>query len=139
MRATWTLNRTTWLSIAVAVAGCSSNDDTIAEEHSFNDAAGRACEARLERPGESSPVVFSKVACDGVGRDCSSESTPCFQLSVERDGTELRNCPACCKGSSSSFVSTECSAVLCDTATDCVYAEAECTDGVCHCPGGRCE
>lgn len=123
----------------LALPACSSNDDTITEDHVFSDAQGRICRATLERKGESSPVVFSKVSCDGAGRECSSESTPCFQLSVAPDGTELRNCPACCKGSSSSFVSSQCNAVLCRTQSDCVYADASCTDGVCQCPGGRCE
>lgn len=131
------LRRLTWL--AFTVLACSGSADTITETHDFGDAAGRVCQATLERTGESSPVVFSSIQCDGAGRECSSESTPCFQLSVAIDGTELRNCPACCKGSSSSFVGSECSAVVCEIDADCVYAEASCLDGVCTCPNGRCE
>jgi hypothetical protein len=130
----------TWLSLTVLTAlACSGSDDTIKETHDFGDATGRVCQATLERTGESSPVVFSSVQCDGAGRECSSESTPCFQLSVAMAGMELRNCPACCKGSSSSFVDSECSAVVCEIDADCVYPEASCLQGVCTCPGGRCE
>jgi hypothetical protein len=132
------LRRVTWLSLVVLLA-CSSNEDTVKETHDFADATGRVCQATLERTGATSPVVFSSVECDGAARKCSADSRPCFQLSVERDGTELRNCPACCRGSSSSFVGSECNAVVCDSSADCVYPEAECTSGICTCPGGRCE
>jgi hypothetical protein len=124
--------------LALAVLGCSSDDDTLKETHDFGDAAGRACRAELERTSSSSPVVSSAVTCDGARKECSPESTPCFQLSVAEGMTELRNCPACCKGSSSSFVNDECSAVVCESDTDCIYAEATCQQGVCNCPDGHC-
>jgi hypothetical protein len=125
--------------VALLAFGCSSDDATTEATYTFSDAAGRACEATLERTSTSSRVLFSAVSCDGEGKTCSSESSPCFQLSVERDGQELRNCPACCKGSSSSFVSGECSAVTCETAADCVYAEATCEEGICTCADGHCD
>jgi hypothetical protein len=128
--------RVLWL--ALAVLSCSSDDDTIKETHDFVDAAGRACQATLERTSTSSPVVFSSVACDGAGKACSSESTPCFQLSVADGTVELLNCPACCIGDSSSFVTSECSQVVCETHSDCIYTEATCTDGFCACADGHC-
>ena len=126
-----------WL--ALAVLACSSDDDTLKETHEFVDAAGRACQATLERTSTSSPVVFSSVACDGAGKECSSESTPCFQLLVPDDMTGLLNCPACCVGASNSFVTSECSPVACEADADCIYAEATCQDGVCVCADGHCE
>ena len=129
-----------WLALAaLAASACSSDDDTLKETHDFVDAAGRACQATLERTSTSSPVVFSSVACDGAGKECSTESTPCFQLSVPMGTTELLNCPACCIGSSSSIVTSECSTVTCQADADCIYAEASCQDGVCVCADGHCE
>jgi hypothetical protein len=125
-----------WL--ALLALSCSSDDDTIKETHDFADAAGRACQATLERTSTSSPVVFSSVSCDGTGRDCSSDSTPCFQLGVADESVELLNCPACCIGASSSFVTSECSQVVCESDADCIYAEASCMEGVCVCADGHC-
>ena len=127
------------LGLGLAVLSCSSDDPTLKETHAFADAAGRHCQATLERTSISAPVVFSSVSCDGAGRECSSESSPCFQLSLPRDAIELRNCPACCLGSSSSFLSSECSALVCETDADCVYERASCSDGICTCPDGLCE
>jgi hypothetical protein len=126
------------LWLALAALSCSSDDDTIKESHDFADAAGRACQATLERTSKGSPVVFSSVACDGDDKDCSSESTPCFQLSVPDGTVELLNCPACCIGDSSSFVTSECSQVVCETDADCIYAEATCSRGICVCADGHC-
>jgi hypothetical protein len=125
-----------WLTLLVL--SCSSDDDTIKESHDFADEAGRACRATLERTSTSSPVVFSSVACDGIGRGCSSESTPCFQLSVADDTVELLNCPACCIGDSSSFVTSQCSRVVCESDADCIYTEATCKNGACACADGHC-
>jgi hypothetical protein len=127
------------LWLALGALACSSDDATVKEDHDFSDGSGRVCQATLERTSSSSPVVFSSVACDGAGKDCSSESTACFQLSVEPNGIQLRNCPACCKGSSSSFVGSECSPVVCQSDSDCVYLDATCDSGVCTCADGHCE
>lgn len=127
----------TWL--ALAALACSSDDDTVKESHDFSDGAGRSCQAVLERTSATSPVVSSSVACDGAGKACSSESTPCFQLSVDPESALLRNCPACCKGSSSSFIGSECSPVTCEVDDDCVFPDAACEDGACSCAGGHCE
>jgi hypothetical protein len=127
----------TWL--ALAALACSSDDDTVKESHDFTDAEGRSCQAVLERTSTTSPVVSSSVECDGAGKACSSESTPCFQLSVDAESAQLRNCPACCKGSSSSFVGSECSVVSCQSDADCVFADATCEGGVCNCAQGHCE
>ena len=126
------------LWLALVALSCSSDDDTIKEAHDFADAAGRACQATLERTSTNSPVVFSSVACDGAAKDCSSESTPCFQLGVPDGSVELLNCPACCIGDSSSFVTSECSQVVCEADADCIYAEATCADGICTCADGHC-
>ena len=125
-----------WL--ALVALSCSSDDDTLKETHDFADSAGRACQATLERTSTSSPVVFSSVACDGADKDCSNESTPCFQLSVAVGSVELLNCPACCIGDASSFITSECSQVVCETDADCIYAEATCAGGVCACADGHC-
>lgn len=125
----------TWL----AALACSSNDDTVKETHDFSDGEGRRCHAVLERMSSSSAVVFSSVECNGAIKDCSSESTACFQLSVEPTSSQLRNCPACCKGSSSSFVSSECSPVVCEDDADCVFPDAKCDGGACSCADGHCE
>lgn len=129
--------RSVWL--ALSVLACSSDDPTLKEPHDFRDGEGRSCRAVLERTSETSAVISSTVECDGSSKECSSESAPCFQLSVARMGTELRNCPACCKGSSSSFTSSECSPVTCADRDDCVFSDAECVDGICSCADGRCE
>ena len=127
------------LWLVLGALSCSSDDPTIEETHDFVDAAERQCQATLERTSEGSPVVFSSVSCSGAGRECSSESSPCFQLSIAPRSIELRNCAACCKGSSSSFVDGDCSAVVCEGNADCVYPNAECEAGVCTCPNGSCD
>ena len=79
------------------------------------------------------------VSCVGDARQCSSESSPCFELSVDHDGYAIRNCPACCLGSASSFLSADCSAIVCSVDSDCIYRQAKCQDGACVCPNGNCD
>ena len=127
-----------WLLFG-SLLGCSSDDDTIKERHDYQDNSGRSCQATLEKTRAGSPSISQSVSCDGEPKACSGESSACFVLSVEPMSEAIRNCPACCKGSSSSFVDDDCSAVVCQTDSDCVYAEAECLAGLCSCPGGYCE
>lgn len=127
-----------WLCALLALA-CSSGKATSEELHDFNDGAGRACHAKLAKTGPSSPPVSESVACEGETKQCSSESKPCFELNVDRDTFEIMNCPACCRGSASSFVSADCSPVLCADDADCVYRQAKCIEGACSCPNGYCD
>lgn len=126
------------LLLALLASACSS-DDTIKERHQFQDSAGRACQATLEKVRPGSPSLNQSVSCDGEPKACSGESSACFVLSVDTASEEIRSCPACCKGNSSSFVSTECALVVCEVDDDCVYAEASCESGLCRCPAGYCE
>jgi hypothetical protein len=128
--------RLLWLALLCA---CSSNDDTIEEQRGFVDAAGRTCQATLEKTSPSSPVSSETVTCDGGARGCSTGALPCFQLSVEALTFQIRNCPACCLGTASSYMSEDCSALSCDTDADCVYARARCSEGTCYCPDGDCD
>lgn len=120
-------------------SACSSDDATVTESYQFQDRAGRTCQATLEKTSPSSPSVNQSVSCDGVPKSCSGEASACFVLSVDAESEEIRSCPACCKGNSSSFVGSECAALVCETDRDCVYAEASCEAGSCRCPGGYCE
>ena len=129
--------RRDWL-LALLASACSS-DDTIQERHQFQDSAGRACQATLEKVRPGSPSVSQSVSCDGQPKACSGESSACFVLSVDTASEEIRSCPACCKGNSSSFVGAECALVICEVDDDCVYAEASCESGLCRCPAGYCE
>jgi hypothetical protein len=126
------------LALLTALA-CSSGKDTTAEEHAFDDARGHVCRATLEKTSPSAPSVSQSVSCEGDARQCSTEATPCFQLNVDGESTEVRNCPACCKGTASSFVASDCSSLVCENDAGCVYARARCQDGVCVCPNGYCE
>jgi hypothetical protein len=126
------------LALLTAVA-CSSGKDTTAEQHAFHDDGGRQCRATLEKTSPNAPSVSESVSCEGEGKPCSAEARACFQLNVDDASNQVRNCPACCKGTASSFVSSECSALICEVDTDCVYARAQCQDGVCVCPNGICE
>jgi hypothetical protein len=128
-----------WSVFTLLLAGCSSDDATLKERHDYQDDSGRSCQATLEKTSSGSPAINQSVSCDGEPKACSGESSACFVLSVDGDSEAIRNCPACCKGNSSSFVGAECAIVVCQTALDCVYAEAECQDGSCRCPGGDCE
>lgn len=103
------------------------------------DDAGRACDATLEKTSPTAPVVSESVSCDGAARQCSSESSPCFQLNVDTVSYEIRSCPACCRGSASSFSLADCSTVLCTTDDDCIYMQAKCQSGKCRCPLGYCD
>jgi len=125
--------------VALTCAACSAGGDTHAEKHPFGDSAGRSCEATLERTSASAPSVGESVACDGEPKQCSKASTPCFELTVDDETKQLNNCPACCRGTASSFVAAECSALVCVTDADCVYARAQCLGGACVCPNGLCE
>lgn len=132
-----TTRSATWL--ALLLSACSSDDDTIKERHDYQDSAGRSCQATLEKTSPGSPSINQTVSCDGEPRACSGESSACFVLSVDGETAEIRNCPACCKGNSSSFVGAECSVLACQQDSDCVYADATCQGGLCLCPGGYCE
>ncbi|HYJ08506.1 MAG TPA: hypothetical protein VEX18_05840 [Polyangiaceae bacterium] len=127
-----------WLLLALLAAACSS-DDTIKERYQFQDSAGRTCQATLEKTRPGAPSVNQSVSCDGEAKACSGESSACFVLSVDTASEEIRSCPACCKGNSSSFIGTECAVVVCEADADCVYAEARCESELCRCPGGYCE
>jgi hypothetical protein len=127
-----------WAWLLLSCVACSSDDDTFKETFAYSDNTGRTCQATLEKTSPGSPSINQSVTCDGIGRQCK-ESAPCFVLGVDTDTDAIRNCPACCKGNSSSFFGAECSIVVCETAADCVYAKAECVDGLCSCPEGACE
>src|SRR6478752_375441 len=122
-----------------ATSACSAGNDTISEHHAFTDAVGRSCQAVLEKTSASAPSLSDSVSCDSDAKQCSSESNPCFQLSVDDVSGEVRNCPACCKGTASSFTSSDCSALICNTDADCVYSRARCVGGACVCTNGICE
>lgn len=126
------------LTTLTTLVGCSS-DDTYKEKHAYTDEAGRSCTATLEKTSSSSPSVGQSVACDGAGRTCSESSTSCFVLSLDSTTRTLRNCPACCSGSASSFYNADCSNLVCSSDSDCVYAEAACVEGHCECASGFCE
>lgn len=118
---------------------CGADQRTTPEDHDFADQHGRKCVARLEKTSPSAPSVKETVSCDGVAKECSSESQACFALSLDRDNDQMLNCPACCKGTAVSFATVECSPLGCSTDADCVYTKAECHDGSCFCPTGYCE
>jgi hypothetical protein len=125
-----------WLTL---LSGCSSNDATMEEAHAFTDDAGRVCRATLEKTSATAPVLSEAVECDSGARSCSGESSPCFQLSVEATSFQIRNCPACCRGTASSFTNADCSPITCQADADCVYDRAECSEGVCSCPNNDCD
>ena len=126
------------LALLAAVA-CSAGNDTHAEQHPFSDGQGRTCRATLEKASPNAASVGESVSCEGETKQCSAESTPCFQLSIDATSGAVLNCPACCKGTASSFVSSDCSAIVCETDPDCVYTRAQCLNGACTCPNGVCE
>ncbi len=127
------------LLMTCGVLACSSGRATTEEQHDFNDDAGRDCHAQLAKTSPTTPPVSQTVSCQGDGKQCSAESKPCFELSIDHDSYAIRNCPACCRGSASSFVSADCSALVCTTDADCVYRQAKCVDGACTCPNGYCD
>jgi len=127
------------LTLAGCLLACAGGKETSPETHAFSDAQGRGCVATLEKTSASAPSVSEAVSCEGETRACSAEATPCFELSVTTDTFAVMNCPACCRGSASSYVAEECSAVVCETSEDCVYQRAVCEGGACVCPDGVCE
>jgi hypothetical protein len=124
---------------ALLALACAGGKETTPEDHPFSDAQGRSCRATLEKTSPSSPSVRESVSCEGQTKECSSGSAPCFELSIDREAQGVMNCPACCKGSAVSFVSKECSAIVCEADEDCIFGKARCLDGVCLCPEGSCE
>lgn len=124
---------------ALLALACAGGKETTPEDHPFSDAQGRSCRATLEKTSQSSPSVRESVNCEGPAKECSPGSTPCFELSTERESRGLMNCPACCKGSAASFLSKECSAIVCESDADCIFGKALCREGTCACPDGSCE
>ncbi len=127
------------LCVTCFVLGCSSGRATTEEQHDFSDSAGRTCQAKLAKTSPTTPPVSEAVSCEGDTKQCSPESKPCFELSIDRESDAIRNCPACCRGSASSFVSADCSPLVCATDADCVYRQAKCQAGACTCPNGFCD
>jgi hypothetical protein len=131
-----------WASVCVLVLGaCASSGAGIEESREFSDALGRACQAKLSRTSQHAPALSESVTCNGMARECSGESRPCFELSTGKkdDGYALGNCPACCLGTASSFVMSECSPVVCTVDADCIFGGATCEGGTCVCPSGICD
>lgn len=137
-RATFCWRGLAVIACAVFIA-CSAGADTSPEPHAFADDAGRSCTATLEKTSPTARSVSQSVACDGEGRQCSKESNPCFQLTVNAETKQIENCPACCRGTATSYNSADCSALICETDVDCVYSRAQCVGGACVCPNGICE
>jgi len=127
------------LVVACALAACSSGGQTKSERHDFSDDTGRSCQATLERTSPTAPVVGESVSCDSAGKQCSHDASPCFQLNIDATSFQIRNCPACCEGSASSFVLADCNALVCTTDSDCVFGQAKCEAGSCTCPQGFCD
>lgn len=127
------------VTLGSCLLACAGGKETSPEEHVFFDAEGRACRATLEKTSSDAPSVGESVSCEGRTRACSNEAAPCFELNVTTDTHAVMNCPACCRGSASSYVSEECSAVRCESDDDCIYQRAVCADGACECPDGICE
>jgi len=127
------------LFLTLSTAACSSGKATTDERHDFSDGAGHTCQAKLAKTSPTSSPVSESVSCDGEAKQCSAESHPCFELSIDRDSYAIQNCPACCRGSASSFASADCSPVVCAGDADCVYRQAKCVDGACTCPNGYCD
>ena len=127
------------LLLALAPLACSSGKVTTDERHEFNDSAGHNCSATLAKTSPTSPPVSESVSCEGETKQCSAESRPCFELSIDKDSFAIENCPACCRGTASSFVSADCSPVLCASNSDCIYRQAKCVEGACTCPNGYCD
>jgi hypothetical protein len=125
--------------LVLSVLACSSGKATSDEDHAFNDGAGHTCQAKLAKTSPTSPPVSETVTCEGEAKQCSADSRPCFELNVDRESFAIKNCPACCRGSASSFTSADCSTVLCADDADCVYRQAECVEGACTCPNGYCD
>ena len=125
--------------LALSALACSSGKATTSEDHAFDDGAGRTCHAKLAKTSPTTPPVGETVTCEGEARQCSAESAPCFELNVDRETFAIKNCPACCRGSASSFTSADCSPVLCASDADCIYRQAKCVDGACTCPNGYCD
>jgi hypothetical protein len=128
-----------FITLAGSALACAGGKETTPETHVYVDAAGRGCEATLEKTSSSAPSVSESVTCDSGERDCSTEASPCFELSVTPDTYAVTNCPACCRGSASSYSAADCSAVTCEADTDCIFQKAICSDGACVCPNGVCE
>jgi hypothetical protein len=126
-------------ALLLALSCTSSGNDTFNEEYVFSDEQGRSCRATLKKSSASAPSLSQSVSCEGASKQCSTEAKPCFQLSVDGEAEQVRNCPACCKGTASSFSSSDCSPLVCEADSDCVYVLAKCTGGLCICPNGRCE
>jgi hypothetical protein len=124
---------------ALGSLACSSGKVTTDESHDFSDSAGHTCRAKLAKTSPSSPPVSESVSCEGETKQCSAEAQPCFELSIDSESFAIRNCPACCRGTASSFVSAECSPVSCASDGDCIYRQAKCLDGACTCPNGSCD
>lgn len=127
------------LALALFALSCSSDDATVKERYDYRDSAGRACRATLEKTSPGSPSLHQSVTCDGEPRECSAESSACFVLTIDDMTEDIRSCPACCRGNSSSFVRGDCAVVACESDSECIYAEAKCVEGTCRCPGGFCE
>lgn len=131
--------RAALITLTGCAAACAGGKETSPETHAFVDTAGRSCEATLEKTSPAAPSVSEAVSCDGGERVCSTEASPCFELSVTPDTYAVMNCPACCRGSASSYTSAECSAVTCMVDADCIFQKAVCSGGACVCPDGVCE
>lgn len=127
------------LLLTSSALACSSGKPTLEERYDFSDSAGRDCQAKLEKTSPDARPVSETVNCMGDARQCSAESSSCFELSIDRDSYAILNCPACCLGSASSFLSADCSALVCSVDADCVYRQAKCQDGACVCPNGTCD
>src|SRR4051812_19923205 len=114
-----------WAFAIIVLTGCSNSDG--ADEHTFHDAQNHTCTI-------DSGDLTATASCDiATSIVCLMGQTAVWEVTPDLDTTVLQVCQGCQSNTahSTAVAGDTCVNIVCETAANCIYADATCDGGLC--------